>query len=126
MFTSDLHDGIKYTLMKIDVNTKLSGEVDTVVKVDKEPPCRKVDRLEEWANITKLSKDKCQVLHYGKHNSGVEHKPTPTQRGSSSVERDLVVLADNKLSVSEQCAAAAKKANRTLGYINKGSTIKIT
>lgn len=47
MFTSDLHDGIKYTLMKIDVNTKLSGEVDTVVKVDKEPPCRKVDRLEE-------------------------------------------------------------------------------
>lgn len=44
MFTSDLHDGIKYTLMKIDVNTKLSGEVDTL---EKEPPCRKVDRLEE-------------------------------------------------------------------------------
>jgi len=41
---------------------------------------------------------------------------------SSSVERDLGLLVDNKLNISEQCAAVAKTANRMLGCTNKGIT----
>ncbi|GAB0190497.1 mitochondrial enolase superfamily member 1 [Grus japonensis] len=76
-----------------------------------------LDRLEEWANknLMKFSKDKCKVLHLRKHNPAVQHRLGSTWLESSSVERDLGVLVD-------KCAAAAKKANRMLGCINKGIT----
>ncbi|PKU42246.1 rna-directed dna polymerase from mobile element jockey-like [Limosa lapponica baueri] len=70
----------------------------------------------------KFNKDKYKVLHLGKRNPGMQHQLGSTRLGSSSVGRDLGVLVDNKLSMSEQRAAAAKKANRMLGCINKDIT----
>lgn len=57
------------TLFQIFIcDTKLSGEVDTSeggVTLQKD-----LDVLEDWANknIMKSNKDKCKVLHLGKHN----------------------------------------------------------
>ncbi|PKU45559.1 rna-directed dna polymerase from mobile element jockey- hypothetical protein [Limosa lapponica baueri] len=116
---SDLDDGIECILMKFVDDIKLSGEMDTwegraTLQED-------LGRLEEWTSM-KFNKDKCKVLGLVKYNAGMQHRLGSTWLGSSSIERDLWVLVDNKLNISEQCAAAAKKANRMLGCINKGIT----
>ncbi|GAB0182615.1 mitochondrial enolase superfamily member 1 [Grus japonensis] len=118
----DLDDGIKCTLMKFADDTKLSGEVDT--SEGRATLQEDLDRLEEWANknLMKFNKDKCKVLHLGKHDPGVQHRLGFTWLKSSSVEMDLWFLVDSKLNMSEQCAAVAKQANRMLGCINKGIT----
>jgi len=48
VFISDLDDGIKYTLIKFGNDTKLSGEVNTLV--GRATLQEDLDRLEEWAS----------------------------------------------------------------------------
>ncbi|GAB0190814.1 mitochondrial enolase superfamily member 1 [Grus japonensis] len=122
VFISDLDDGIKCTLMKFTDDTKLSGEADT--SEGRATLQEDLDRLEERANknLAKFNKDNCKVLHLGKHNPGVQHRLGSTWLESSSVERHLGVLVNKKLNMSEQCAEAAKTANRMLSCINEGIT----
>ncbi|PKU47411.1 pol- hypothetical protein [Limosa lapponica baueri] len=113
-------DEIKCTLTKFD--TKLRGEADTLEGRDTLQ--ENLDRLEMWVNknLMKFNEDNCKVTYPGIHNPRVLHMLGSTHPGSRSVERDLGVLMDNKLNMSEQCAAAAKKANRMLSCIKKGIT----
>ncbi|GAB0177111.1 mitochondrial enolase superfamily member 1 [Grus japonensis] len=102
-------------------DTKQSEEVD--ILEGRATLQEDLDRLEEWANknLMKFNKDKCKVLHLGKHNPGVQHSLGSAWLESSSVERDLVVLVNSKLSMNEQCAAPAKNINKMLDCINKGN-----
>ena len=55
---------------------------------------------------------------------GEEQPRAPIQAGadlleSSSVERDLGVLVDDRLTVSQQCALASKKANGFWGALRR-------
>ncbi|PKU43436.1 rna-directed dna polymerase from mobile element jockey-like [Limosa lapponica baueri] len=72
IFISDLDGGKKCTLTKFADDTKLRGELDTLE--GRATLQEDLGRLEEWANnnLMKFNKDKCKVLHLGKHNPGVQ------------------------------------------------------
>ena len=62
-----------------------------------------LDRLESWAerNLIKFNKDKCRVRHLGRNNPMHQYRLGADLLESTSVETELGVLVDDKLTMSQ-------------------------
>ena len=96
-FISELDNGVKSNLFKFTDDTKIWGEVSTLV--GRERLQQDLDRLQEWADInkTRFNTDKRRVLHLSSRNQQHTYRMGNSHLESTETERDLGVIIDSKM-----------------------------
>ncbi|KAJ7409098.1 hypothetical protein WISP_116659 [Willisornis vidua] len=81
-----------------------------------------LDSLDTRAeNCLKFKKGKCRVLHLGKNKPRHQYRLGADLVMISSVQKDLGVLLDKNLSMSEQCSIVVEKTNSILECLRKST-----
>ena len=124
MFINDIDSCVVNKLSKFADDTKVFSIVSDQVKIDK----LRCDLLnlfkwsQDWQMLFNINK--CKVMHFGRSNARAVYFIGGQQLEEVDNEKDLGIIVQKDLKVSEQCVKAVKTANRVLGMINRAFTYK--
>uniref|UniRef100_A0A8C3F547 Reverse transcriptase domain-containing protein n=1 Tax=Chrysemys picta bellii TaxID=8478 RepID=A0A8C3F547_CHRPI len=120
LFITDLGTKCRSGLIKFADDTKLGGIANS--EKDRDILQGDLDDLVNWSNSNKMkfNSEKCKVMHLGITNKNFSYKLGTHQLDVMEEEKDLRVLVDRRMTMSQQCDVAVKKANAVLGCIRRG------
>ena len=76
-------------------------------------------------NFMRFNKAKCKVLHLDCSSPHYQYKLEDKRTEYSPAKKDLGVLVDGKLDMSQHCALTDQKANHILGCIKRSMASRL-
>ena len=124
IFVNDMDDQVTSHLLKFADDTKLylplkNESSHATLQEDLNRLCQ---WSQEWQMLFNVSK--CTTLHFGHNNPGHAYTMLGTALTRAEEVKDLGVRIVGNLKPSNQCIAAAKKANQALGMIYRNISNK--
>ena len=122
IFINDIDNAVDLTaslLSKFADDTKWARIVES--EDDKRKFQEGIDGLAKWSQDWQLlfNTGKCKIMHFGAKNQHWKYSMNGQDMEEVETEKDVGVLVTTTLKPSQQCSAAAGKANGVLGQISR-------
>ena len=119
LYINDIDDSVSSRLLKFADDTKVFRNVSKAEDVDslRQDLVNLYKWSVEWLMLFNV--DKCKVMHFGYKNINAEYSMGGNILDVVKEERDLGVIVQSDLKVSQQCSNSVKTANKILGMINR-------
>jgi hypothetical protein len=119
VYINDIDKSVLSKLSKFADDTKVFSTVSTKAEIEKlRLDLRNLFKWsEDWQMLFNV--EKCKIMHFGKNNVKADYSMNGKILEVVNEERDLGVIVQDDLKVSQQCVKVVKTANKVLGMISR-------